>query len=123
MIRVIVPIRILSEANGREHWRAKAKRTGRHRGWAHTSLIGQPKPAPPLVITLTRIAPRTLDDDNLASGFKAARDGVADWLGIDDGDKRLTWCYEQRRGERNEYCAEVRIESEFPLDTTEGATT
>ena len=49
-------------------------------------------------ITLTRIAPRTLDDDNLAAGFKATRDRVADWLGVDDGDKRLTWRYAQERG-------------------------
>jgi hypothetical protein len=39
--------------------------------------------------------------------------GVADWLGIDDGDKRLTWRYAQRRGKPKEYAAEVKIESEF----------
>ena len=27
--------------------------------------------------------------------FKATRDGVADWLGVDDGDKRLSWRYAQ----------------------------
>ena len=76
-------------------------------------------PEPPLTITLTRIGPRTLDDDNLAGGFKHVRDGVADWLGIDDGDKRLTWRYEQRKGAPKEYAAEVRIESS--ITDVEGA--
>ena len=36
--------------------------------------------------------------------------GVADWLQIDDGDKRLTWVYGQRKGK--EYAAEIRLEWE-----------
>lgn len=37
-----------------------------------------------LVVRLTRLAPKTLDDDNLASALKAARDAVAQWLAVDD---------------------------------------
>ena len=51
-----------------------------------------------------------LDDDNLASGFKSTRDGVADWLGIDDGSKRLTWVYKQVKGPPKTYEAEVIAE-------------
>jgi hypothetical protein len=54
-----------------------------------------------------------LDDDNLASGFKAARDGVADWLGIDDGSPRLSWRYGQRKSKPGEYAAEVSVEWEL----------
>lgn len=51
-----------------------------------------------LIVTLTRVGPRTLDTDNLAGALKGVRDGVADALGIDDGDPRITWCYDQRKG-------------------------
>jgi hypothetical protein len=62
-----------------------------------------------LTIVLTRIAPRKLDTDNLASGFKAVRDGIAEWLGIDDGDSRLDWQYRQRNGGVKVYRVEVEI--------------
>jgi hypothetical protein len=53
------------------------------------------------VIRLTRVtAPRgkILDDDNLRGCLKAVRDGVADWLGINDNDPRVSWHYAQRNG-------------------------
>jgi hypothetical protein len=64
----------------------------------------------PLAITLTRVAPRPLDTDNLSSAFKAIRDGVADALTVDDGDPRLAWVYQQRRGQPREYGIAIRIE-------------
>lgn len=64
----------------------------------------------PLVVTLTRIAPRSLDSDNLASAAKACRDGISDALGIDDGAKGLTWLYAQRKGKPHEVALEVRIQ-------------
>jgi len=50
-------------------------------------------------ITLTRLTtyPPRMDSDNLAGSMKAVRDGIADALGIDDGDERLTWKYDQQR--------------------------
>lgn len=118
MICVLLPIRIISEANMRSHWRMKARRVRFHRSTAYV-MMRKVMPASgafgafPVTITLTRIAPRVLDDDNLQSGFKAARDGVADWLGLDDGDKRITWLYGQRKGKPGEYAAEVRVEWEM----------
>lgn len=99
-----LPIRIVSEANRREHWRTKSQRTKAHRLAARLTCIasvGWPRVradagAGGVAITLTRRAPRRLDDDNLASGFKATRDGVADALGVDDGDARLAWSYAQQ---------------------------
>ncbi len=66
----------------------------------------------PLAVTLTRIAPRKLDDDNLAFAFKGIRDEVAAYFGVDDADPRLTWRYAQERGK-----ACVRIE--FDVVTAE----
>lgn len=65
-----------------------------------------------LVITLTRIGPGTLDsEDNLAAGFKAVRDGVADALGLNDRHPRLRWFYGQVRGGRGVYGARVLFET------------
>jgi hypothetical protein len=47
---------------------------------------------------LTRCSPRKLDDDNLASAFKAIRDEVAKQLGVDDGGTRVEWVYKQMPG-------------------------
>ena len=59
---------------------------------------------------LTRIGPRRLDSDNLAAALKHVRDGVADALGMDDGDPRLVWLYGQRRGKPGEYAVLVEIQ-------------
>jgi hypothetical protein len=54
----------------------------------------------PVEVRLTRVAPRKLDDDNLASACKGVRDEVAAMLGVDDGDERLVrFSYGQERGE------------------------
>ena len=39
---------------------------------------------------------------NLAGGFKAVRDQVASWLGVDDADPRVTWVYAQDRAKHYE---------------------
>ena len=113
-ITALMPLHIRSEANLREHRMAVARRKALHRKTARCILQAHARPqsVTRATITLTRIAPRELDDDNLAGGFKATRDGVADWLGIDDGDKRLAWRYAQRKGSPKEYAAEVVVEWE-----------
>lgn len=96
---MIIPLKTVSTMNLREHWSIRAKRAKAHRRetfWALASELK--KPSLPCTITLTRIGKRKLDTDNLAASFKACRDGVADWLGIDDGDERLTWVYAQELG-------------------------
>lgn len=67
--------------------------------------------APGLQVTLTRVAPRALDGhDNLPHSMKPIVDGIADALGINDRDPRVSWLYAQRRGEVREYAVELRIE-------------
>jgi hypothetical protein len=111
-ISIRIPLVTVSEANARGHWSLKAKRAKKQRSVTALTLKAfyRTPPEPPLVITITRIAPRNLDDDNLASAEKAVRDGVADWLCQNDGDPRLTWRYAQERPEKGGPRYAVRIE-------------
>lgn len=102
-VRVTLPMKTVSEANTRDHYHAKAARVADHRGTTLLVLRGHiaaagPGLRAPYVVTLTRIAKKDLDDDNLRGALKAVRDGVADALGIDDGSDRAVWHYAQRRG-------------------------
>lgn len=94
---VLLPIHTVSEANRRGHWRKHAGRTKTQRMLAHRLVSVLARPALPCTIVLTRIAPRGLDTDNLAMSVKAVRDGIADWLGIDDKDERVQWKCEQEK--------------------------
>jgi hypothetical protein len=65
----------------------------------------------PAVVRMTRIAPRALDDDNLAYAFKSCRDSLAACIGLrSDRDPRVVWQCAQRRGKPNEYGVEIAIE-------------
>ncbi len=115
MIDLKLPLKTISESNTRGHWAKRAARVKGHR--FATKLAVRP-----LVdglrmpdgicrdITLTRVAPRKLDDDNLRGCLKAVRDGVADALDVDDGDERISWRYEQERGKPGEYAVRIRLE-------------
>lgn len=109
-MKIEVPIRIESVANLREHWSQRAKRSRLQRAAVRCQLLDANEfRCLPCTVTLTRIAPRALDTDNLASGCKAARDGVADWLGVNDADPRVTWVYAQVAGKPKEYALRVEI--------------
>lgn len=113
-------IKLVSVANLREHWATRAARNKRQRELAHRRAqielcrlrewAHAPDISKPMTITITRIAPRKLDSDNLASSAKAVRDGIADALGIDDGSDLVTWLYAQSKGFPHEYGCQVRIE-------------
>jgi hypothetical protein len=117
-IVVSLPIRIVSVANLREHHRPKARRTADHRGtvklalWARCAELRamlahgydnaprgtfpwRAKDAALVRVVLTRQGMQRLDGDNLQSACKAARDGIADALGVDDADARVVWEYDQ----------------------------
>ena len=110
-ISLTLPIRTVSEANRREHWAAKAKRVANHRGVVGLALrvhLHRLDSAGELVVTLTRLAPRRLDSDNAVGSFKALRDGIADTLGVDDGDARITWNYGQEKSKTYGVRIEIR---------------
>lgn len=74
-----------------------------------------------LRVTFTRLASGTLDDDNLAGAFKACRDAVAAWLGVDDGPRGpVTWAYTQEPHKRHRNAPMVRISFEEPAPRRTG---
>lgn len=125
MIEFSAPVRIESEMNARCHWSVRRKRFARQawdaelswrayraeqRGCADARLSAVVT-SPRILVTLTRIAPRRLDTDNLASGFKAVRDFIAEViLKVDDGSERIDWRYRQQKGRPKEYAIRVRLE-------------
>ena len=112
MISVTLPIRTVSTLNEREHWRKRAARAAEHRALARMLCTGPVRGLPlPLQVTLTRVAPRALDDDNAQGALKSVRDGIADALGVDDRSPQVTWAYRQRRGAVREYGVEISVET------------
>jgi hypothetical protein len=101
---VTFPIRTVSEnAYRRMHWAARSKRTRAQRNTVFSVLSAA------LVevecsdwdggadVTLTRIAPRPLDSDNLQGALKSTRDATAQWMRVDDGSEWIHWHYAQVR--------------------------
>lgn len=67
-------------------------------------------PTRAITISLVRFAPRLLDGhDNLPGLFKATVDQLAEELGLDDRDPRITWMYGQSRGGVRDYRVWVQI--------------
>lgn len=120
-----IPLHTISEAQqaGRGNSRlaaiVKSRRVKQQRSETFLHLLstwGRRIPARPWDVTLTRLAPRALDDDNLQSALKACRDGVSDWLAGaygqgQDRQEGLAWHYAQARGNAHEYAVEVTITS------------
>lgn len=71
---------------------------------------GAPHVVDGTTITITRISPGYLDDDGAVGAAKPARDGVADWLGIDDRDARVEWRVLQAGCPRGHFGTRVTIE-------------
>lgn len=109
-MKTTVPVRTVSTLNVREDWRRRADRAREHRNTAWMMLRAMHStPAVPCTVLMTRVAPRPLDDDNLRGALKAVRDGIADWLGVDDRDPRVKWEYGQRKGAIKFYAVDVEV--------------
>ena len=120
--RITIPgLRVVSESNSREHWSVKNRRANGSKSKKKPTL-GQrqtvclvlrskaTKPAIPCMIRLTRIAPRKLDQGNIAAAFKHVQDGCADWIGIDDRhDELVKYEYLQERSGPNEYAVKIEV--------------
>ena len=104
-LTVVVPLKVCSAANAREHWGAKARRVKAERFAVENTLRSHPLTKTyhlPVgrrwVVTLTRLGGRKWDDDNNVSGLKGVRDEVAAWLRVDDGSALVRWEYGQEPG-------------------------
>ncbi len=106
---LLLRMKLPSVANLREHWATRAKRTKAQRQRVALAYLTAPIHERDLVrgslhggsqlqVLMTRIAPRKLDTDNLASAFKGPRDQIAEQLGINDGSPQVLWLYAQERG-------------------------
>ncbi len=112
--RLVVPVPglvVVSEANRRDHHMARHRRAKAQAAAVGLALLGCPRVALPVRVTLVRVGGKPLDPDNLAGGFKSVQDAVARWLEVDDGDHhRVRWNYHQRLARSGEVRGvEVRI--------------
>ena len=106
-MRFHIPIRLPSLANlSHLHWRKLTTIKKVQRLATKVCLTGIDLPTPPIIVTITRIGPRRMDDDNLASACKYVRDQIASAVGVDDGSDQYVWRYEQRKGK---YGVDVEI--------------
>jgi hypothetical protein len=118
VLKLEIPIRTYSEANVSEHWFKAAKRHTAQKDMVRLYWLKSPKKGitVPCTVKLTRIGKRLLDSDNLQVSFKWIRDKVADILipqqaaGQADGDPRITWLYDQRKGP---YSIEIEIYKDY----------
>lgn len=111
-ITVALPIKTVSEANQREHWASRHRRKKAQQAVAVPILRAalKPIPSPPLTITFTRVSVSRMDPDNLAGAMKHIQDALCHVIGIDDGDERLTFVYQQKRAaHRHEMRVEVTL--------------
>lgn len=116
-IRLSLPIRTKSLTNERTHWRVKAARAKAERTVTRLCFSVAPGHGPledgeEAMVTMLRVAPRSLDSDNLPPSMKSIRDELAACLGLDDRDPRIVWAYEQRRAEKgaDPYAVDVLVE-------------
>jgi hypothetical protein len=97
-IALTIPgVRLVSEANAHEHhWNRVRRVTAQH---ATVGLVLRARRPPPVPceVRVMRLAPASLDTDNLQGSAKHVRDAVAAWLGIDDRDPRVSWHVGQER--------------------------
>ena len=95
-----IPVRVVTEANRREHWAVARQRKEKQQHavgaayfWSPVEFDGRP-----MQVTFTHVG-RKVDDDNLRSMFKVCRDALAELAGKDDGDDEFwAWEYTQERG-------------------------
>lgn len=112
-----LPLKTVSEANSSEHWTKKSKRHNSQQWFIRMSFLGHVRDLQlPCKVTLTRLCPRLLDEDNLQTAFKYIRDELSECIlpdkdryyknkagifvklkGRADSDERITWCYKQEK--------------------------
>ena len=92
-----IPVRLVSEANRGGKLRDRIARKSAVKDAVRAALPAITFPLPVLV-TLTRYGHHKQDDDNLRRTLKSVRDVVAEWIGLDDADKRIRWVYRDRPG-------------------------
>lgn len=116
-MKFTIPIRLPSLTNARLSNGASMRLKSSQRGATRYCMLYKVIPPMPLVVTIVRVGPRRLDDDNLAAACKHVRDQIAAEVGVDDGSDQYTWKYEQRidahkvMGKFHHYSVDVIMET------------
>lgn len=109
----LVPVKVVSGLNAREHPMARKQRVSRERNTMAGCFFEVRDQAPPLPwrVTWERLASRRFDLDNLASSFKGLQDELAAQGGFNDGDVSYEPVYQQRKPDpaRGEEAGMVRV--------------
>ena len=111
MIAVRIPLQTINPLNKREHHMVRCRRVKSEREATAWAFMGQRVPDLPVDVALTREAARTMDTDGLAASFKGVRDQVAEWLGLDDADPRVSWSYAQAKAKGFNVLVEIKPRS------------
>ena len=77
--------------NRREHWRARCRRVERELTVVARALGAHRRPPLPVTVELHRVGWNHTDADGLVGALKCPIDAVAQWLGVDDRDRRIHW--------------------------------
>lgn len=112
-------IKTISEGNCSEcRWVKQKRHKKQKRDIKKIFLVEKPNISLPCKVTLTRIAPGTLDaHDNLPMSMKWIVDSIADYIipnqaaGQADDSKLIKWEYRQEKGKPREYAVRIEIES------------
>lgn len=116
-IDFLVPgCKTVSELNMREHWAVKNRRKKDQQESVAIAMLNAlrgRKVQLPCSVTLTRIGPKKMDNDNLAGAMKHCQDQIARQLGVDDGDESKVrfYHYQMPIGSRD-YAVKVSITSQ-----------
>lgn len=97
-MKFYIPIELPSLLNLRISWRKMVRLKKQQKLATKLCMNGTAIPPLPLTVTITRVGPRRLDDDNLQGACKYVRDQIAAVVGVDDGNSKYTWIYKQRTG-------------------------
>jgi hypothetical protein len=103
-----IDVTLLRGQNNREHHRVRAARVAAERKATLAALwdadqadfgdVEHARHEPGFAARVTLVRPyqvTPLDSDNLSASFKAPRDAIAEFLGLDDASDRLHWVYRQ----------------------------
>lgn len=107
-------LRVVSEANQREHWGAKNERRRGQRDAVLAALfvarLDTLHAGPGLVVRFHRCGPGLLDSDNLSGAFKHVRDAIAFWAGRDDADPWFWWDLPPTQERAKGYAVRIELE-------------
>ena len=126
----IINIKTVSEANSSEHWSSKSKRHKIQQEFVKLSFAKYVKELTlPCEVTLTRLSPRILDDDNLVMSMKWIRDELSGCIlpdsrqyylnakgktkelkGRVDSDERIKWRYGQEKSQIQGVSIEIKCD-------------